>query len=167
MRYTLKIFLLTLAVIGSLILTGCPKRSDIETAAKVGFETTARLRTAQNVVLELYRGGIVSLNAKDLFFDAAAKGWDVFEFYNDKVEETLRKIESGEVTTITAKEIIRKIVSEQVVDVMNRIVTALNLMTPTKAEKLFGIIRTVFAGVTKVLDVLSINSTVLVPIRQT
>lgn len=154
-------------VIYSLLLMGCPKRPDIEKAAKWGFETSARLRTAQDVVLDLYRGKVVSLDAKDKFFDAADKGWTVLEAYNNAVEEQLRKIESGETTPISAKEIIRKLVSEKVVKAVNDIVLALNLMTPEKAGKLFSIIRAVFAGVTKVLDVLDINSTVLVPIRQT
>jgi hypothetical protein len=156
---------LILGLIFCLLVTGCPTRTEIEKAAKAGFESSERLRTAQHVTLELFGGQVITLEQKDKFFDAAKRGFDVLEVYNNEVERQLRMIEAGTQTMTGAKAVLRNLFSSETLAALNAVVAALNILDPIKATKLFRIIGNLASSVFRILDILEIPRTQMVAIK--
>jgi hypothetical protein len=154
-----------LGLIYCLLVTGCPTQTQIQKAAKAGYESSERLRTAQHVTLELWQGGVLSLESKDKFFDAAKRGFDVLEIYNNEVERQVAAVKAGTQTMDGAIAVLRNLFSTQTLATLNAVIVALNLLDPIKANRLFGIVGNLASSVFRILDILKIPRAQLAAIK--
>jgi hypothetical protein len=163
-------FCLTLLVLGSAVFgltaASCPSREKVDKAAEWGYDASARVRRSQNIALELYKGGVISLAAKDGYFDAAKTTFDVLEVYNDEAERQYAAIKAGTQTEVGAKAILHEIVRGKVFPAINTLIVKLNVMDPQKAGRLFSLIRTLASGFLTVLEVVDIKDVALTPLRE-
>lgn len=69
-KYSFRTFIGALAVIASLILTGCPSQKTIAKAKESSAKLASYANTGVNVTRDLYREQIISLELKDKIADA-------------------------------------------------------------------------------------------------
>lgn len=162
----MKKFITCLLIIYAIFfVTACPPADQVRTAAKWGYDTSERTRTAQDIVIQLYRKQLVSLADKDRFFDAAAGAFDVLEIYNNAVEHQKQLIDAKTQTVDGALAVLHDVLSNQALDKINAMIVALNLMNPVKAGELFNWIKTIAAATLKVLDIVHIPRASLVAVK--
>lgn len=86
----MKKFLITLIVLGSLILTGCPNKS-IQKAKDASSKLASYANAGVNITRDLYREKVISLEMKDRIADAfilLADGGIAFDLAVKRAEET-------------------------------------------------------------------------------
>lgn len=152
-----------LLIIYALLVTGCPVskqtiKDNVPEAVKQVYFAKERIALANEIVLDLYKAKVISLETKNKIVEASLVAFDGIEFANEQIKLILLDMDNGVITPKSALDQIKWLVKNEVLIKINRYLVEFNLISQSTSDKWLPIIKTIRDVMLEVIDVLKLKN---------